>query len=68
MNMHWLDWAVIFAVIIFFTVLATATRKYTQSTSDFLAANRLAGRYLLTLAEGVAGLGAVSIVAMFQMR
>ena len=68
MNMHWLDWTVIVIVIVFFTALATATRKYTQSTSDFLAANRLAGRYLLTLAEGVAGLGAVSIVAMFQMR
>ena len=67
MHMHWLDWAVIFSVIVFFTILATATRKYTQSTSDFLAANRLAGRYLLTLAEGVAGLGAVSIVARFQM-
>ena len=68
MNMHWIDWAVIFGVVIFFTAVATATRKYAQSTSDFLAANRLAGRYLLTLAEGVAGLGAVSVVALFQMR
>jgi len=67
MYMHWIDWAVIFAVVAFFVVLAYSTKKYTQSTSDFLAANRLAGRYLLTLAEGVAGLGAVSIVARFQM-
>ena len=67
MTMHWLDWAVVFAVAVFFIVLAYSTKKYTQSTSDFLAANRLAGRYLLTLSEGVAGLGAVSIVARFQM-
>ena len=67
MTMHWLDWAVILAVAVFFVVLAYSTKKYTQSTSDFLAANRLAGRYLLTLSEGVAGLGAVSIVARFQM-
>ena len=67
MHLHWIDWAVVASVIVFFTVLATATRKYTQSTSDFLAANRLAGRYLLTLAEGIAGLGAVSVIARFQL-
>ena len=67
MYMHWIDWAVIAVVAIFFVALAYSTKKYTQSTSDFLAANRLAGRYLLTLAEGVAGLGAVSIIARFQM-
>ena len=67
MHLHWIDWMVVALVIIFFTVLATATRKYTQSTSDFLAANRLAGRYLLTLAEGIAALGAVSVIARFQL-
>jgi SSS family solute:Na+ symporter len=68
MNMHWIDWTVVFSVIAFFTWLAYSTRKYAQSTSDFLAANRAAGRYLLTLAEGVAGLGAVSIIAAFQLN
>jgi len=67
MYMHWIDWVVVAGVAVFFIALAYSTKKYTQSTSDFLAANRLAGRYLLTLAEGVAGLGAVSIVARFQM-
>ena len=54
-------------VMVFFIVLAYSTKKYTQSTSDFLTANRLAGRYLLCMADGVAGLGAVSIIARFQM-
>jgi solute:Na+ symporter, SSS family len=66
-TMHWIDWCVVALVGLFFVAVAYSTKKYTQSTSDFLAANRLAGRYLLTLAEGVAGLGAVSIVARFQM-
>ncbi|MFC1526799.1 sodium:solute symporter [Candidatus Latescibacterota bacterium] len=68
MFMHWIDWAVVAVVAVFFVGLAASTKKYTQSTADFLAANRLAGRYLLTLASEVAGLGAVSIVALFQMR
>lgn len=66
-TMHWIDWMVVAIVTVFFVVLAYSTKKYTQSTSDFLAANRLAGRYLLTMADGVAGLGAVSIIARFQM-
>ncbi|MEE2658252.1 MAG: sodium:solute symporter [Candidatus Latescibacterota bacterium] len=65
--MHWVDWTVVGLITVFFVVLAYSTKKYTQSTSDFLAANRLAGRYLLTMADGVAGLGAVSIIARFQM-
>ncbi len=66
-TMHWIDWSVVAVVTAFFVVLAYSTKKYTQSTSDFLAANRLAGRYLVTMADGVAGLGAVSIIARFQM-
>jgi len=65
--MVWVDWAVVSLVMVFFIGLAYTTKKYMQSTADFLAANRCAGRYLLTMAEGVAGLGAVSIVALWQM-
>ena len=67
MNMIWIDWVIVFGVAAFFIILAYAAKKYSQSTADFLAANRCARRYLLTLAEGIAGLGAVSIVAMWQM-
>lgn len=68
MNFYWIDWAVVFAVAIFFIVMAYATKKYTQSTVDFLAANRCAGRYLLTMAEGMSTLGTISILAMWQMN
>ncbi len=42
-TMHWIDWCVVALVGTFFVAVAYSTRKYTQSTSDFLAANRLAG-------------------------
>ncbi len=66
MNMHWMDWTVVFTVIIFFIVIGYSTKKYTRSAADFLAANRCSGRYLLTVAEGISGLGAVSILAITQ--
>ena len=67
MNLHHIDWAVIFSVVMFFIISAYTTKKYTQSTADFLAANRCAGRYLLTLAEGISGIGAITVVALWQM-
>ena len=38
-----------------------------QSTADFLAANRCARRYLITIAESVAAMGAVSVIGVWQM-
>jgi len=68
MNMHLLDWSIVGALLAVICVMAARTKKYTQSVADFLAANRCAGKYLLGVADGIAGLGAVSIVAMFEMH
>ena len=67
MNLHWIDWAIIFFVAIFLILLAYRTNRYMQSTADFLAANRCAGRYLLTMAEGMSTLGAISIIGWWQV-
>ncbi len=67
MDLHWIDWSIIFFAAISLCVLAYKTKKYTTSTSDFLAANRCAGRYLLTMAEGLASMGAISIIGMWQV-
>ncbi|MEN8255210.1 MAG: sodium:solute symporter [Verrucomicrobiota bacterium] len=68
MNMHWIDWSIVFGTALFFIASVFSTKKYARSTADFLAANRCAGRYLLTLAEGIAGLAAIWIVAQWQMN
>ncbi|HBG26012.1 MAG: hypothetical protein A2Y10_03920 [Planctomycetes bacterium GWF2_41_51] len=68
MNFYLIDWIIVFAVAIFFIYLAYATKKHTQSTADFLAANRCARRYMLTMAEGMTTLGTITIVAMWQMN
>ena len=51
----------------FVSAVAISTKKYTRSVSDFLAANRCAGRYLLCVATGTSSIGAISIVAMFEV-
>lgn len=67
MNMSWIDWCIVSGSLFFFIYITYRVRKYTRSVADFLAANRSAGRYLLTLSEGIAGLGAISIIAAFQV-
>ena len=67
MNLHWIDWAIVLGMLVFIFAVAISTKKYTQSVADFLAANRCAGRYLLCIAEGMSGLGAISIVAYFEL-
>ena len=65
--MHWIDWMIVVLLVGGITAVAFGTKKYMRSVADFLSANRCAGKYLLGVADGMAGLGAVSIIAMFEM-
>ena len=47
-------------------LVSLSTRRYMKGVSDFLAANRLAGRYLLTIAQEMGSFGVVSFVAIFE--
>lgn len=65
MNLHWIDWTINILFIGGMFGIAIYTRRYMKSVADFLAANRLANRYLLTIATGLPG--AISIVASWEM-
>jgi SSS family solute:Na+ symporter len=43
------------------------SRKFMRSVADFLAAGRTAGRYIISIAMGMAMLGAISVVGEFQV-
>ncbi|HBG28629.1 MAG: hypothetical protein A2Y10_00040 [Planctomycetes bacterium GWF2_41_51] len=65
--MHWIDWAIICSLLITLTAVAFFTKKHTKSVADFLAANRCAGRYLICVAQGMAGVGSISLIAGFEL-
>ena len=65
--MHWIDWSIVAALLASLIGVAVYSSRYNRSVADFLAANRLAGRYVLTLSEGIAGLGAITFIASFEM-
>lgn len=66
MNMHFWDWIILVGLFVLLLIIAGLSATLTRSVADFLAANRSAGRYLLTVAQGMSGLGAISIAANFE--
>ena len=65
-NLYPIDWIIILGAIITLRLFSYSTKKYMRSVADFLSANRLAGRYLLTISSAMGSIGVVSIVANFE--
>ena len=61
-----LDWAIVIGMIVLLTGVLLYCNHYTRNVADFLAANRCAGRYILGIAEGIAGFGLISAVASWE--
>jgi SSS family solute:Na+ symporter len=68
MNFTAIDWAIVMGVLAFMAAGVLISRRYMRSVADFLAAGRTAGRYLLAVSQGVAALGAISIVGFFEQN
>jgi SSS family solute:Na+ symporter len=67
MNLTSIDWAIIVGMLTFMTVMAIISNRYTKSVSDYLTAGRSGGRYMMTMASGMVWLGAINVVAMFEL-
>ena len=65
-GMYAIDWAQVIGLIILLVAVLIYCQKFVKSSADFIAANRCAGRYLLCITSGIAGIGAISIIANFE--
>ncbi len=66
MNMSWIDWTIMAVAVVALRLVSLSTRRFMKGVSDFLSANRVAGRYLLTIASQMGNTGVVSFVATFE--
>lgn len=66
MHLNALDWTIIIVFVGIIMGIAAYTRRYARGVADFLSANRCAGRYLLCISQGMAVMGAASIISEFQ--
>ena len=65
--MHLIDWSIVFFVLLAMIYSVSFSKGLMKSVTDFLSAGRTAGRYLLSVSSGIAGLGAISIVMFLEM-
>ena len=63
--MHWIDWLIVALALVVPIFIGIRTNRYVKGVSDFLSGGRVAGRYVLNVAGGEAGMGLISLVAVF---
>ena len=65
--MYWLDWIIVAIPLLIVLIVSIKTQKYVKGVSDFLAAGRVAGRYVLAVAGDEANMGLISVIATVEM-
>ena len=63
-----LDWVIVASVYLVLVGGVVLSKRYMRSVADFLAAGRSAGRYLISVSAGIAGVGAITIVGNLEMN
>ena len=61
--MNWVDWTIVIVPVSVIIGLAWYARRYARSVVDFLAAGRVAGRYVISVGDLMAGLSVITLVA-----
>ena len=67
MNLSVIDWLIVAIALGGMIYSVRMTKGLMKSVTDFLSAGRTAGRYLISVSSGVAGLGAISIIMFLEM-
>ena len=67
MNLSLIDWLIVLISFSGMVLAVNTTKGLMKSVSDFLAAGRSAGRYVVSISSGIAGLGAISVVSFLEM-
>ena len=62
------DYAIVVALFLVLLTVARRTQRHAGSVSGFLAANRCAGRYLISVAFNMAQLGVITLMWYFQQN
>lgn len=68
LHVHVIDWVIVAIPLGVVFAIAMKARRHVKSVSDFLAAGRVAGRYIVCVAGAEAALGLVSLVDFHLFR
>lgn len=65
--MHLIDWLILLIPSVAVVFIAWRTQQYNKGVAGFLSGSRVAGRYVISVASGEAGMGVISAVALFEL-
>lgn len=68
MNLTWIDWSIVVALLLLMLGMVMISKKLVKSVTDFLAAGRTGGRYVISMFQGTAALGAITVVGALEMN
>lgn len=66
--MHWIDWLITIVPIAVIIWMAVYSRKYVRGVVDYLAAGRVAGRYVMATGDMVSALSVLTLVALVEQK
>lgn len=66
--MHLIDWLIVVIPVTLILWLSIHSRRYVRGVVDFLAAGRVAGRYVLSAGDLTSGLGVITLVALVESK
>jgi len=65
-GMQLIDWAIVAGFFVFLVAVLIYCNKFMKNVADFLAAGRCAGRYVLSISDGIANFAVIGVVAGFE--
>ena len=68
MGLTFLDWLIVVVSMAFLIGVVSVSKRYMRSVADFLSAGRTAGRYMISMSQGMSALGSITIVGMWEMN
>lgn len=66
--MHWIDWLILVTPLAVVVGLAIYSRRYVRGIADFLAAGRVAGRYLIAVGGMEAALAVMTLISLCEQE
>ena len=67
MNLTFIDWLIVSIALLGMVYSLSFTNGFMRSVADFLSAGRTAGRYLISVSQRAAGIGAISIISFLEV-
>ena len=65
-TLSWIDWTIVVVALTIVLAVGLRARRYVRSVADFLTAGRVAGRFVVAVSSGEAGMGLISLVAVYE--